>query len=104
MKTAIIIANGIKQIMFTPENDTEKQALAMITLDDNITVESKRGTFYNNAPKSAAGYTVEKCQGGYLRAFDSEESLMFVLTPKNKTQDKTEVQPRADPNGSASQS
>lgn len=39
MKTAIIIADGIKQVMFTPENDSEKQALKMITPQDNITVE-----------------------------------------------------------------
>lgn len=86
MKTAIIIANGIKQIMLTPETDSERYALSMITLDDNITVESKMGNFYTNAPASAAGYTVHMCQGGYLRAYDNAESLMLVLTPKNKSE------------------
>ncbi len=84
MKTAIIIADGIKQIMFTPENDSEKQALKMITPDDDISLEVKEGTFYDSAPDSAKGYTVNECKGGYLRAFDSEDSLMLVLKPKKK--------------------
>ena len=84
MKTAIIIADGIKQIMFTPENPSEKLALSMITLDDNINIETKTGTFYSHTPKCAQGYTVQKCQGDYLRAYESTESLMLVLTPKEK--------------------
>ena len=82
MKTAIIIADGIKQIMFTPENPSEKLALSMITADDNINIETKMGTFYSHTPKSAQGYTVQKCKGDYLRAYESTESLMLVLTPK----------------------
>lgn len=84
MKTAIILADGIKQIMFTPESDNERAALALITQDEEITVEIKEGTFYSSMPKSAIGYTIQKCQGGYLRAYESEESLMLVLTPKKK--------------------
>ena len=84
MKTAIIIADGVKQIMFTPETPSEKLALSMITLDDNITIETKTGTFYSHTPLCAQGYTVQKCQGDYLRAYESTESLMLVLTPKEK--------------------
>jgi len=84
LKTAIIIADGIKQIMFTPENPSEKLALSMITADDNINIETKTGTFYSHTPKCAQGYAVQKCQGDYLRAYESEESLMLVLTPKIK--------------------
>ena len=81
-KTAIIIADGIKQIMFTPENDAEKQALKMITIDDDISIEIKEGTLYDNSPKSALGYVVRKCNGDYLRAYNDEESLMIVLRHK----------------------
>lgn len=85
MKTALIIADGIKQIMLTPESDSERQALKLITENDDITVEFKEGTFYSNyTPKSALGYTVQKCQGDYLRAYENEDSLMLVLTPKKK--------------------
>lgn len=83
MKTAVIISDGVKQIMLTPENDSEKFALGMISTNDNISVEFKSGTLYDGkSPESAKGYTVSKCQGGYLRAFESAESLMLVLTPK----------------------
>lgn len=82
MKTAIIIADGVKQIMFTPENKSEEIALALITPDDNISVEIKEGTLYDSSPKSARGYVVNKCRGGYLRAYECADSLMLVLTPK----------------------
>ena len=82
MKTAIIIADGIKQIMFTPENPSEKQALKMITPQDDISVEAKEGTLYSRSPECAKGYTVQKCQGDYLRAFEDENSLMLILKPK----------------------
>lgn len=86
MKTAIIIADGIKQIMFTPENESEKMALNMFTPDDNISLEVKQGTLYDghNTPQCARGYIVQKCKGEFLRAYDNEDSLMLVLTPKDK--------------------
>lgn len=84
MKTAIIIADGIKQVMLTPENDSEKMALKMVTENDDITVEFKTGTLYDNAPKAALGYTVQKCKADYLRAYQSEDSLMIVLKAKSK--------------------
>lgn len=86
MKTAIIMADGIKQIMFTPENESEKRALKMITPNDDISIETHTGTLYDTAPASAKGYTVEKCRGGYLRAYEQEDSLMLVLTPKKKNE------------------
>lgn len=86
MKTAIIIADGIKQIMLTPESASEKMALKMITPEDNITLEVKSGTLYDglNTPQCARGYTVQKSNGGYLRAYENEEALMLILTPKTK--------------------
>ncbi len=84
MKTAIIIADGIKQIMFTPENDSEKQALSMITPQDDISVETKTGTLYNDSPECARGYVVKECRGEYLRAFEDKESLMLILRPKKE--------------------
>lgn len=85
MKTAIIITEGIKQIMFTPENDSEKQALKLITPDDNIELAVKKGSFHYDYDRPA-GYSVDMCRGGYLRAWTSEDSVMLVLTPKKETQ------------------
>lgn len=90
MKTAIIIADGIKQIMFTPENDSEKAALKLITSDQDISVDFKMGNFYSVVPPSAYGYYIAPCQGGYLRAYEDSDSLMLVLRPKsliNKCED-----------------
>lgn len=42
MRTAIILVDWSKQIMFTPETDNEKEALKLITPDDNISTVIKR--------------------------------------------------------------
>lgn len=84
MKTAIVIANGIKQVMLTPETPEEKQALLMITPDDDIKLEVKRTSFFDDCPPSAAGYMVAKSSGGAYRAYTCEESIMLILTPKEK--------------------
>ena len=92
MKCAIVIADGVKQVMFTPETENEKVALKMINADDEITVEAKSGVFYEgfNEPTKLRGYNVALCQGGYLRAYENADSLMFVLKPKvtPNTEDK----------------
>ena len=80
MKTAIIISNGLKQIMFTPENDSEKMALKLITPDDNISIEVKHGRFTDKA--TATGYSISECRGGYLRAWEDDNSVMLLLRPK----------------------
>lgn len=82
MKTAVIFADGIKQIVFTPENEDEKTALSLFTAKDDIELVIKTGTMYNpNSPKPL-NVNVGTCQGGYLRIFNDEESVMFVLKPK----------------------
>lgn len=82
MKTAIILAQGIKQICFTPETDNEKEALSLITTDDKVDVVIKRGTMYDD--EQVLGVDIYECQDGYLRGKESKESVMFVLRPKTK--------------------
>lgn len=89
MKTAIIIANGLKQIMFTPETDEERQALKMITPNDEISLEVKEGSFFDRSPASAQGYVVRECRGDYLRAYEDTDSIMLVLRPKKKNSTST---------------
>ena len=85
MKTAILIADGVKQVMFTPENDHEKEVLALITPNEDVhTVKFKDGSFSDL--DNVFGVDIYKCQGGYYRAERKEGSVMFVLTPKK---DKT---------------
>lgn len=84
MKTAILLTDGVKQIMFTPENKNEKQALKMISPDDKIRVVVKTGTFGSASLDKVLGVQVYLCQGGYYRAVEQEDSVMFVITPKKK--------------------
>lgn len=83
MKVAIIFSDGIKQINFTPENADEKQALKLITPNDDIKLAVKNGSFGEERHKPFA-IDISQCRGGYLRAFDSSESIMLVLSPKQK--------------------
>jgi hypothetical protein len=83
MKVAIIFSEGTKQINFTAETEDEKQALRLITPNDDIQLAIKEGSF---GDKHNQPFTIDVngCQGGYLRAFSAENSRMFVLTPKTK--------------------
>ena len=83
MKCAIVLGDGVKQIMFAPENDNEKQALKMITPDDDISIQTKQGSFFDDSEK-VVGYNVAMCQGGYLRAFSEGDCVMLVLRRKEK--------------------
>lgn len=82
MKTAILITDKVKQIMFTPENEAEKEALRYISPDDDIHTVIKKGTFYDK--DEVFGVNIYECQGGYYRAENNQDSVMFVLTPKKK--------------------
>ncbi len=86
MKTAIIFADGAKQVVLTPENDDERDALKQFTADKQIDIAVKEGSFYGytGTTKESFGVEVSMCEGGYLRAFDSSHGVVFVLTPKKK--------------------
>jgi len=85
MKCAVVIASGMRQVMLTGETPEEVSALRMIgEPGQDLSVEFKTGHFYDDSPSSARGYTVSECKGGYLRAYDSRESLMVVLRPADK--------------------
>jgi hypothetical protein len=78
MKISILLTDGAKQIMMTPENDHERDALKMIGKDDTLKVVSRIwGGFGNDWDK--ASYKIAKCQSGYYRPFEDRDSLMFVI-------------------------
>ncbi len=78
MNCAIILTANAKQVVFTPENDMEKSALSMITVDDEINIASNWGTFQ----AKPRGFGIDMCRGGYIRAWEDSESLMLTLTKK----------------------
>ena len=84
MKTAVIFADGVKQIVFTPENDDEKYALSLLTPSDDIELLITNGTFgdLKNKPYTA---NVGMCRGDYLRIFSDKESRIIVLSPKKNS-------------------
>lgn len=82
MKIAVLLVDGAKQIMLTPETDHEKTALKMIAPTDKIEAVTKWGHYGEG--ERHAGVEIGKCQGGYYREFSNSESLMFVVTSKKE--------------------
>jgi hypothetical protein len=78
MKISLVIAEGMKQIMLTPESEHEKSCLKMIDAKEEILIAKRWGDFSNEHAK----VQVSECQGGYLRLFPEESSLMFILKDK----------------------
>ncbi len=83
MKVSLVMSEGVKQIMMTPETPHEKEALKYIMPDESYEVATFMGT-YDDEP-SKYSYNTSMSKAGYLRRFAEEESLMFVLKPKEKT-------------------
>lgn len=81
MKTAIIFFENTKQIVFTPETEDEKRALKLFEANDNIELAIKSGTIYDKEA-SPFGVSFGECQGNYLRAYGSKDSIILILKPK----------------------
>ena len=82
MQTAIIFSDGVKQIVFTPENKDERYALSLLTPSDDIELLVTNGSFGEERYKPFTS-TVSQCKAGYLRLFSDENSRILVLKPKN---------------------
>jgi hypothetical protein len=82
MKTAVIFADNVKQIVFTPENDQEKYALSLISADNDIELLIKEGSFGSLNEYKPFSANVNMCRGGYLRVYEDNESRILVLKPK----------------------
>lgn len=81
MKTTVIFSDGVKQIIFTPENKDEKYALSLLTPSDDIELLIVDGSFGDKDKKPFTA-TVNSCRGGYLRVYSDENSRILVLKPK----------------------
>jgi len=86
MKTAVVTAEGITQVMLTPENEHEKKALEILgEHNKTLSIDFKKGSFYSGElPPSAFGFRVEECQNEFLRAYQDSESLMIVVRSNEK--------------------
>ncbi len=79
-----MFADGIKQIVLTPENDDEKYALSLISPSDDISLLVTNGSVYGTRPHGPKPFTatVNESRGGYLRIYDDPHSRILVLKPK----------------------
>lgn len=82
MKISMVIVEGAKQIMITPETEHEKEILRYIEPTDELSVVSKSGSFGDKYRH--LNYQVAECQGGYYRPFEDTDSLMFIIKEKEK--------------------
>ncbi len=86
MKSALIISNGVKQIMFTAETEEEEAILKLLSPNVDITVDIyENATMFDDIPPSSYGYLIGESQAGYNRAYKQKNSLMLVLRPKKES-------------------
>lgn len=81
MRTAILLTEGLRQIVFTPETKQEGKILNMLRQDEQIAIEVKEGSMF------------DQCRGGYLRAFECERSIILVIKPKEEEPDNNNPEP-----------
>lgn len=87
MTAAVIITEGVRQIILTPETPEERAMLGLISSDDSVEVLSTTGTFYDrDASVKPFGAKVKTCRGGYLRAWQHDESRILVFRAKEAGQ------------------
>jgi hypothetical protein len=67
MRTAFVFVGGVGQIVLTPQGEEEKRILALIRTDPEK-VKVSRGSYYLN-----------RCQGGWIRQFKDDESLIITM-------------------------
>lgn len=84
MKFDLIITDGVTQLNMTPESDHEKTILGLFNEKVDLSVVVKRGSFYDERKQQPFSVDISRCAGGYLRAFDSTDSVMLVITEKPK--------------------
>lgn len=84
MKLSVVIVEGAKQIMMTPETDHEREVLKYISPESEVEVVKRRGSFGDKY--THAGLEVGMCRGDFLRLFAQAESLMFVIKDLPRSQ------------------
>ena len=65
MKITFLIKEGVKQLVLTPELEADKQIFKLFNAPEKVKVY--RGSFY------------EKCQGGWVREYKDDDSLILVV-------------------------
>jgi hypothetical protein len=83
MKTSIIFSDNLKQVVLTPETDSEKLAMEMFTADDNVQIALKHGSIYSCQGDIPFTANIAECSGGYLRCYNNDKSIILVLRPKD---------------------
>ena len=66
MKFAYYLTEGVEQFVLTPENDTERKLVDMLTSRDGVDVSILKGQFY-------------QCRGGWVRQGPGEDSALVVV-------------------------
>jgi hypothetical protein len=75
VKIALYIAEGVEQLVLTPDSDHEKSLLGKLSAKDRV-LSIHHGSFY-------------ECRGGWIRHGQDDTSTMIVLRPA-PTEEPTE--------------
>lgn len=82
MKTAVILFGNIRQVVLTPENESEERALEQFNTNDKIEIAMN----YTHSGFEPEHKGVDMCRGGFLTMFQDTKSLILVLSPAEPPQ------------------
>jgi len=82
MKVSLLIIDGVKQIILTPESKHEKECLAYISPGSKLETVLKTGTFMG--VDELDRYSFSECQGGWYRRYGDSESVAFIIKDTSK--------------------
>ena len=79
MLTTLLIQRDTKQLVLTPETESEKAIFKMFPED--VTLSIKRGSFFS------------ECRGGYIREFSDDHSLMLIMEDSDSRESHVSPKP-----------
>ena len=83
MKSAIVITDQCKQVVLTPENETDKAVLSAFKVKDKDKIQIYVGSFYDTdtSPYYATYKSshLQRCEGGWVREYRDSDSVIIVV-------------------------
>jgi hypothetical protein len=93
MKSVLIFTDSISQLVLTPETEQEKKVLEIFKA--KTPVEIKVASFYKQSGPYGhqcdwSGVEFAESNGGFLKPYESTESVMFIVRNAEVEDDKAD--------------
>jgi hypothetical protein len=92
MKASLVITNDVRQVILSPENETEKKILSAIKGTEKADVDIHVGSFWDGSMygHSYKSSRLQACQGGWTREYSDADSVILVIKDAEKVDEVLE--------------